>query len=74
MAGKIALITGAARGIGLETGRQLGALGAVVLLGALSKTEAEAAASQLVAEGHNTHGLELDVTPEADRESAIHFV
>lgn len=74
LAGKIALITGAARGIGLETGRQLGALGAVVLLGDLSKSEAEAAAGQLVAEGIDSLGIALDVTSEDDREAAYQFV
>ena len=74
LAGKIALITGGARGIGLETGRQLGALGAVVLIGDLGQSEAESAAKQLQVEGHDAIGLRLDVTADADREAVHHLV
>ena len=43
-AGKIALITGANKGIGLETARQLGKLGATILLGARDLAKGEQAA------------------------------
>ena len=44
LAGKVALVTGASRGLGLETARQLGLLGAVVLVSARDETKAAAAA------------------------------
>jgi NAD(P)-dependent dehydrogenase (short-subunit alcohol dehydrogenase family) len=54
---RVAVVTGANRGIGLEICRQLGALGHRVLLGAREPAKGEAAAS-LRAQG-------LDVTPVA---------
>ena len=45
---KIALITGANKGLGLETARQLGALGIVVLIGARDLAKGEAAAAELL--------------------------
>ena len=47
MTKKIALITGANKGIGLEIGRQLGQQGIIVLLGARDMSKAENAAKQL---------------------------
>lgn len=47
---KVALISGANRGLGLETARQLGALGWRVLLGARRPEAAEAAAAELARE------------------------
>ncbi|TPJ73462.1 SDR family NAD(P)-dependent oxidoreductase, partial [Mesorhizobium sp. B2-5-13] len=44
---KVALVTGANRGIGLETGRQLAALGFTVLLGVRDLAKGEAAAKGL---------------------------
>ncbi|MEI9419335.1 SDR family NAD(P)-dependent oxidoreductase, partial [Mesorhizobium sp. Cs1321R2N1] len=44
---KVALVTGANRGIGLETGRQLAALGFTVLLGARDLAKGEAAVKGL---------------------------
>ncbi|MFJ3193014.1 SDR family oxidoreductase [Streptomyces griseoviridis] len=59
---KIALITGANKGIGFETARRLGALGAVVLAGARDKGRGEAAVERLRAEGADAHFVHLDVT------------
>jgi NAD(P)-dependent dehydrogenase (short-subunit alcohol dehydrogenase family) len=59
---RIALITGANRGIGLETARQLGKLQFAVLLCARDIAKAEAAAAELRSEGLQVHPLELDVT------------
>ena len=48
---KIALVTGANRGIGREIARQLGQLGYTVVLGSRDLARGEAAAKELVAEG-----------------------
>ncbi|MBO9600815.1 MAG: SDR family oxidoreductase [Cohnella sp.] len=58
---KVALITGANKGIGLEIARQLGKQGIIVLLGARSMHKAEQAASVLRAEGISAYPIELDV-------------
>lgn len=74
LAGKVALVTGASRGLGLETACQLGLLGAVVLVSARDATKTAAAAGQLRAAGCEAHGLKLDVTSEADRKAAYHHI
>ncbi|HTE17890.1 MAG TPA: SDR family oxidoreductase [Armatimonadota bacterium] len=66
----IALITGANKGIGREIARQLGARGAVVLIGARDETRGEEAASALRAEGVDAHCVALDVTSIATIEAA----
>lgn len=59
---KIALITGANKGIGLETARQLGKQGITVFLGARDEARGNAAAEKLRGEGIDAHGIVLDVT------------
>lgn len=61
MSDKVALITGANKGIGLEIARQLGKQGIIVLLGARSIHKAEQAAAALRAEGISAYPIELDV-------------
>ncbi|MCW3054562.1 MAG: short-chain dehydrogenase [Chthonomonadales bacterium] len=63
--GKIALITGANKGIGFETARQLGKLGIKVLLGARDLAKGTAAATTLKAEGLDVTPIQLDVTDSA---------
>jgi NAD(P)-dependent dehydrogenase (short-subunit alcohol dehydrogenase family) len=65
-AGKIALITGANRGIGLETARQLGKLGATILVGARDLAKAEEAAEVLRGIGVDAQAVKLDVLNRAD--------
>lgn len=59
---KIALITGANKGIGLETARQLGRQGITVLLGSRDASRGQAAADRLQGEGITAHHLPLEVT------------
>jgi NAD(P)-dependent dehydrogenase (short-subunit alcohol dehydrogenase family) len=58
---KLALITGANKGIGLETARQLGKLGFRVLLGARDRNAGAAAAASLRQQGIDAERLLLDV-------------
>jgi NAD(P)-dependent dehydrogenase (short-subunit alcohol dehydrogenase family) len=62
---RIALITGANKGLGLEIARQLGELGVVVLLGARDEVRGKQAADSLAAAGITVEPLRLDVTDEA---------
>lgn len=59
---KVALITGANKGLGLETARQLGQLGYAVLVGARDVPRGEGAAKQLRAESIDARAVKLDVT------------
>lgn len=60
---KIALITGANKGIGLETARQLASQhGVHVLLGARDAAKGTAAAATLKAEGLDVEAIAIDVT------------
>ena len=64
--GKVALITGANKGLGLETARQLGQLGITVLLGARDPAKGEQAAGQLRSERIDARFLKLDVVSTDD--------
>ena len=63
---KIALITGANRGLGFETARQLGGQDVKILLAARTKEKAEEAAKTLQAEGLDIEPVQLDVTKDTD--------
>ena len=71
---KVALITGANRGIGLETAKQLGEKDITVVLGSRKLSDAEAAATKLKAHGIDAHAIQLDVTKAADRTAAYKFL
>jgi NAD(P)-dependent dehydrogenase (short-subunit alcohol dehydrogenase family) len=71
MATKIALITGANRGIGLETARQLAAKGVHVVLGSRSLGSGEQALQQLTAAGLSAELIALDVSDAASRQAAF---
>src|SRR4029450_9822126 len=66
----IALVTGANRGIGRETARQLAAKGYSVILSARDEAKAKAAAEELAAEGGDVRSLVLDVSDPASIERA----
>lgn len=68
---KTALITGANKGIGLETARQIGRQGITVLLGARDAKKGEALAEELRKEGIDAHSIQLDVSKsESIRQAA----
>jgi NAD(P)-dependent dehydrogenase (short-subunit alcohol dehydrogenase family) len=67
---RVALITGANKGIGFETARQLGKLGTTVLLGSRDAAKGEQAAAKLLLEGVDAQPLKLDVTDSGDRDRA----
>jgi NAD(P)-dependent dehydrogenase (short-subunit alcohol dehydrogenase family) len=62
---KIALVTGATRGIGLETVRQLAETGVHVLLAGRNRDKAVEAALQLQRQGLLVEAIALDVTDSA---------
>lgn len=71
---KIALITGANRGIGLETARQLGKKDITVIVAARSKEKADNAADQLISEGVDAKGIQLNVTDDEDVKAAVAYL
>jgi NAD(P)-dependent dehydrogenase (short-subunit alcohol dehydrogenase family) len=60
--GKVALITGAASGIGLATAQAFADAGAVVVLADFKEDAAKTAAQNLVAAGHKAVGVHCDVS------------
>ncbi|MFI7871999.1 SDR family NAD(P)-dependent oxidoreductase [Streptomyces salinarius] len=70
-AGRTALVTGAASGIGLATARRLGAGGANVVVADFNAEGAEKAAADLTAQGVRAAAVELDVTRPESVEAAV---
>ncbi|GAX41609.1 short-chain dehydrogenase/reductase SDR [Tolypothrix sp. NIES-4075] len=72
---KVALITGANKGIGLEIARQLGVQGITVLIGARDEKRGQEAAEKLHSE-HNidAHAVQLDVTDHSTIEAAAKHI
>jgi NAD(P)-dependent dehydrogenase (short-subunit alcohol dehydrogenase family) len=71
---KIALVTGANKGIGLEVTRQLARFGVTVLLGARNPALGQQAATILQAEGLDVHAIELDLTRPTTIEAAAQTI
>ncbi|HVG27596.1 MAG TPA: SDR family oxidoreductase [Acidobacteriaceae bacterium] len=71
---KVALISGANKGIGLETARQLGKKGYTILLGARDLSRGQAAVDELKADGVQARAVKLDVTSAADIAAAAKLI
>lgn len=71
---KVALITGANKGIGLEIARQLGKQDITVVVGSRDPKKGEEAVDTLKAEGIDAYTLKLEVTDAADRAAALPFL
>jgi NAD(P)-dependent dehydrogenase (short-subunit alcohol dehydrogenase family) len=71
---KIALITGANKGIGKETARKLAALGMTVLIGARDAERGQAAAEELRTDGADVRFVSLDVTDEGSIQAAAKHI
>jgi NAD(P)-dependent dehydrogenase (short-subunit alcohol dehydrogenase family) len=64
--GKIALVTGANKGIGYEVARRLAASGCAILLGARSRALGEEAAARLAAENLDVRYVPIDLDDSAE--------
>ena len=71
---KVALVTGANKGIGFEICRQLGKHGFTVVLAARDERKGTDAAARLKGEGLDVHSLVLDVTNPASAEAAARWL
>jgi NAD(P)-dependent dehydrogenase (short-subunit alcohol dehydrogenase family) len=67
---RVAVVTGAGRGIGLEIARALGEAGATVVLAEINEANGQKAARQLSEMGHRSDFAPLDVTDSAAVERA----
>ncbi len=70
LSGRTALVTGAARGLGVEISRDLAALGAHVIVAARDGRKAQEVAARLRERGGEASAQTLDVTREEDRHAA----
>src|SRR5215813_1221379 len=71
MVGKVALVTGAASGIGRATARRLADEGARVALADVNEPELAKVASLICDRGGPAIAVRLDVTSEADWQAAV---
>src|SRR5215470_19643098 len=72
--GKIALITGANRGLGFETARRLAKQGVKVLIGARSEERGKEAEAKLKSEGLEAEFILLDMTDKKTHEKAARVI
>jgi NAD(P)-dependent dehydrogenase (short-subunit alcohol dehydrogenase family) len=74
LSGRVALVTGANRGMGKETARELARLGAEVILGCRSIERGEAAAGEIAATAGNrtVAAMELDLSSLASVRAFAH--
>lgn len=68
---KVALVTGAASGLGLATAKAFAKSGAAVALADWNEQAVRAAAEELSAQGHKTLAIQCDVSDDAQVESMV---
>ncbi len=71
---KIALVTGANRGLGLETARQLGKNGVHVILGSRDLAKGKEAAKALAKDGIEADVIKLEMTNHEDQKAAFKYI
>jgi NAD(P)-dependent dehydrogenase (short-subunit alcohol dehydrogenase family) len=71
LAGKVALITGGANGIGLACAQRFAAEGAKIVLADVQDDAGESAVVDLRGDGHEAIFVHLDATSQADVEAAV---
>jgi len=71
---KVALITGANKGIGFEIARQLGAQSIIVLVGARDRGRGDEAARRLQLDGIEASAIHIDVTDQVTINAAASFI
>jgi NAD(P)-dependent dehydrogenase (short-subunit alcohol dehydrogenase family) len=71
---RIALVTGANKGIGFSIAKGIGGLGYEVLVGARDRQRGQAAADDLIGDGIRAHLVPLDITQEAEIKSAAAWI
>ena len=70
-ANKVALVTGAASGLGLATARAFAESGAAVVLADWNEQEVQAAAKELARKGHKTLAIRCDVSDDTQVEAMV---
>jgi NAD(P)-dependent dehydrogenase (short-subunit alcohol dehydrogenase family) len=68
---KVALVTGAAMGMGYATAQAFAEAGASVVLADLNEDALRAATDRLSSAGHKIHGIRCDVSKEAEVEAMV---
>ncbi len=68
---KVALVTGAASGLGLATAKAFAESGASVVLADWNEKAAQSAARELAAQGHKTLAIRCDVSDDAQVEAMV---
>src|SRR5437764_11753271 len=71
--GRVAFVTGANRGLGLETARELGQQGVIVVIGSRDPKKGEAAAGKLRDAGVTADSLSFDIIKPQDHQKAYDY-
>ena len=72
LAGQVAVVTGAAQGLGRAIAETLAARGAALIIADLQRQKAEAVAAALAGEGLSAAAARLDVTSTAEVGRVLH--